>query len=184
MKHRVIVALGSNLGERLHYLQSAVRTLDAHPAVRIEALSHVYETAPVGYADQGAFLNMVLQMKTSLEAEQVLKLLLDTERVFGRERTIVNGPRTLDLDLLLFDDWKIETPDLIVPHPRMHERAFVLVPLADVLTENDEYWKQSGVSYSEVTSIMKRAEGLSCYQRVDGLRSFVQEEECVGGRYV
>jgi 2-amino-4-hydroxy-6-hydroxymethyldihydropteridine diphosphokinase len=124
------VALGANLGDRAEMLRWAVERLDA--LGEVEAVSPIYETDPVDVIDQPAFLNAVAQVKTDLRPGAVLAGLLAIELDAGRQRVIPHGPRTLDLDLLLHDDTIVDTQDLTIPHPRMHQRAFVLVPLADL----------------------------------------------------
>lgn len=124
------VALGANLGDRLATLRDAVRRLGELGTV--EVVSAVYETDPVGYEEQPAFLNAVARIRTGLAPVAVLAGLLRIEADLGRVRTFPNAPRTLDLDLLLYDDLVLASPDLILPHPRLHERAFVLVPLAEI----------------------------------------------------
>lgn len=127
------IALGSNLGSRLHYLRAAATALEAHPKIHITGYSHIYETAPVGGpAGQGAFLNAVIRLNTTLTARELLDTLLSIERVQGRQRIEQWGPRTLDLDLLLFGEEVIHDPDLTIPHPRSAERNFVLVPLCNL----------------------------------------------------
>ena len=127
------IALGSNLGDRRGTLSAAVRRLRAEPGLRVSASSHFYETAPVGCPPgSGEFLNAVVAVETDRPPEDVLRLLLRIERQFGRVRSEPNSPRTLDLDLILYGDAILNTPDLTLPHPRMHERAFVLAPLAEV----------------------------------------------------
>ncbi|MFC3772350.1 2-amino-4-hydroxy-6-hydroxymethyldihydropteridine diphosphokinase [Paenibacillus sp. GCM10012303] len=126
------IGIGSNIGDRSLYLTEAVRGLEHHPEVEIVRLSDIYETEPVGYADQGPFLNMVAVVQTSLSPSSLHEHMKQIEDRLGRVRTIRNGPRTVDLDLLLMDDTELREPELIVPHPRMWERAFVLVPLQDV----------------------------------------------------
>ena len=124
------IALGANLGDRLATLQSAVdalRELGANLAA-----SSVYETEPVGYLDQPPFLNAVIRLETELSPNDLLNELHRIENAHARVRSFKNAPRTLDLDLLLYDERVIETPDLTVPHPRMADRAFVLVPLAEI----------------------------------------------------
>src|SRR5437879_5734577 len=133
---RAYLALGSNLGDRQRYLDNAVSRLRAAPGITVRRVSPYYETAPVGGpADSGAYLNAVAEADTLLTPEQVLQTLLDVERSFGRIRTEPNAPRTLDLDLILYGDLVRHGPDPIVPHPRMHERRFVLQPLADLAPE-------------------------------------------------
>lgn len=129
------IALGSNLGDRRAHLDRAVAAIRALPGVDKATLSGVYETAPVGPQDQGAFLNAVLRLSTSLPAEELLTGLLNLERRLGRpvrEDRQHWGPREIDLDLLLYGDAVIDLPGLTVPHPRLHERWFALRPLSDV----------------------------------------------------
>ncbi|HKB06325.1 MAG TPA: 2-amino-4-hydroxy-6-hydroxymethyldihydropteridine diphosphokinase, partial [Gemmataceae bacterium] len=130
---RVYLALGSNLGDRQFFLDQAVLRLRAVPGLTVRRVSQYYETAPVGGpAGSGAYLNAVAEAETSLLPEAVLQTLLEIERGFGRIRTEPNAPRTLDLDLILYGDLVHSDPDPVVPHPRFHERRFVLQPLADL----------------------------------------------------
>ena len=124
------VALGANLGDRIGTLNAALEQLGGLGTV--EAVSSFYETDPVGFVNQPAFLNAVARLKTELPPRRLLKALHEIESALGRTRTFRNAPRTLDLDLLLYDDLVIDEPELVVPHPRLHERAFVLVPLAEI----------------------------------------------------
>ncbi|HZC30738.1 MAG TPA: 2-amino-4-hydroxy-6-hydroxymethyldihydropteridine diphosphokinase, partial [Gaiellaceae bacterium] len=128
------VALGSNLGDREGTLRAAVDALAAHPDVDVIAVSELIDTAPVGYLDQPRFLNGVVALSTELPPRALLDLLLATERAFGREREGVpaQGPRTLDLDLLLYGGERRDTRLLTLPHPRLHLRRFVLTPLAEL----------------------------------------------------
>jgi 2-amino-4-hydroxy-6-hydroxymethyldihydropteridine diphosphokinase len=128
---RAHVGLGSNLGDRMAALDAAVRALDADAHTHVMAVSQVYETAPVGGPEQGPYLNAVAVLETDRSARDLLELLLVTEDGLGRVRGERWGPRTLDLDLLLYDGPPIDSPELTVPHPRAKERAFVLVPLVD-----------------------------------------------------
>jgi len=130
MDHTVYIALGTNLGDRLANLHAALRSLP--PAVTVTDESHVYETPPWGYEDQPAFLNMVVKAETDLEPESLLEYLKQLEMELGREQNFRWGPRLIDLDILFYDDRVLDSPPLVIPHPRLHERAFVLVPLADV----------------------------------------------------
>ena len=132
--HRAVVALGSNLGRRIVYLHTALVALDKI-AVGTMQCSAVYETTPVGYLDQGKFLNMVVCLHTYLQVRVLLSYLQQVESDCGRRRIIQNGPRTLDLDILLYDNEYVCYGDLQVPHPRMVKRGFVLVPLAELLPE-------------------------------------------------
>jgi 2-amino-4-hydroxy-6-hydroxymethyldihydropteridine diphosphokinase len=128
---RAHVGLGSNLGDRMAALDAAVRALDADAHTHVMAISQVYETAPVGGPEQGPYLNAVAVLETDRSPRDLLELLLATEDGLGRVRGERWGPRTLDLDLLLYDGPPIDLPELTVPHPRAKERAFVLVPLVD-----------------------------------------------------
>lgn len=133
LKHTAYLALGSNLDDRFGYLANAVCGLCANPALRVTAASGVYETEPVGPVPQGAYLNACLQVRTSLPPLDLLRTCLKIEADNGRVRTRRFGPRTLDIDLLLHDGAEgIDSAELILPHPRLHQRAFVLVPLADI----------------------------------------------------
>lgn len=125
-------ALGANLGDREASLREAIKRLDDTQGVQVRRLSRIYETDPVGYTNQPAFLNMAACLQTSLEPLQLLRAMLDIEREMGRVRDIRWGPRVIDLDLLLYENAQMETEELELPHPRMGERAFVLVPLRDV----------------------------------------------------
>ncbi|TMV44309.1 2-amino-4-hydroxy-6-hydroxymethyldihydropteridine diphosphokinase [Paenibacillus mesophilus] len=129
------IGIGSNLGQRESYLREAVRELGLHQLVEVVRVSDIYETEPVGYADQGRFLNMVAVVRTQLPPASLHKHMKNIEDRLGRVRTIRNGPRTVDLDLLLMDETALDTPELIIPHPRMWERAFVLIPLLDTAAE-------------------------------------------------
>ena len=129
---RVHLALGSNLGDRLAHLQSAVDALRNHPAIAIEAISRVYETEPVGGPVQDDYLNAVVEVMTDLAPDAVLEVAHELERAARRVRAERWGPRTLDVDVLLYDDVRLDTATLTIPHPRMWERAFVLAPLHDV----------------------------------------------------
>jgi 2-amino-4-hydroxy-6-hydroxymethyldihydropteridine diphosphokinase len=123
------IGLGSNQGDRLNYLSSAVEALSSIPETHLERVSSAYESEPVGMSDQPLFANAVARVQTSLESNQLLDYLHEIEDTLGRERVIENGPRTIDLDILLFGDEEITSDELTIPHPRMLERQFVVVPL-------------------------------------------------------
>lgn len=131
MTHRVVLALGSNLGDRLENLQGAVDALVNTPGLDFVAVSPVYETDPVGGPAQPDYLNAVLIMRTALPARAVLDLGLAVEKDFHRTRGVASGPRTLDIDVIVSDDEIGDDPELTLPHPRAHERAFVLAPWLD-----------------------------------------------------
>jgi 2-amino-4-hydroxy-6-hydroxymethyldihydropteridine diphosphokinase len=130
MKHQVFIALGTNLGERTQNLEAARKALP--PGVQVTACSPIYETPPWGYADQPAFLNQVIQGETDLPPHDLLGYLKQLEAELGRTKTVIYGPRVIDLDIIFYDDLILETPTLTIPHPRLVGRAFVLVPLADL----------------------------------------------------
>lgn len=126
------VALGANLGDAAATVNEAFARLDLLPATRVIARSPRYRTAPVGYAGQPDFINAAALVETALDADALLAALLEIESDCGRVRTFRNAPRTLDLDLLTWGELVRDDRALTLPHPRMHERAFVLVPLADI----------------------------------------------------
>ncbi len=130
--HTAFVALGSNLGDPESQVRRGFAALAELPQTRLEAASSLYRSAPVGHADQPDFVNAVAQLSTGLAPQALLAALLAVEARFGRTRSFANAPRTLDLDLLLYDAQVQSVPGLTVPHPRMHQRAFVLVPLTEI----------------------------------------------------
>jgi 2-amino-4-hydroxy-6-hydroxymethyldihydropteridine diphosphokinase len=132
---RAFVGLGANLGEPEAQVRRAVAALGQFPRTRLIAASSLYRSAPVGVGEQPDFINAVAKLETTLTARELLEELLTTEARFGRERPSPGAPRTLDLDLLLYGEQVIAEPGLAVPHPRMHERAFVLMPLAEIAAE-------------------------------------------------
>jgi 2-amino-4-hydroxy-6-hydroxymethyldihydropteridine diphosphokinase len=130
---RAYVGLGANLGDRELTLHAAVDTLDAEEGIEVVAVSTLRETEPVGVGDQPRFLNGVAELDTTLTARELLDRLLAVEQQFGRVRVPgEHAPRTLDLDLLLYGDEEMDEPGLTLPHPRLHERRFVLEPLAEL----------------------------------------------------
>lgn len=135
---RAYLGLGSNLGDRLGHLQAAVDALGATAGIRVVAVSSVYETSPVGGPTQDDFLNAVVAIDTELAPPDLLAVALAVEELSARVRTVRWGPRTLDVDILLFGDERVRSPDLEIPHPRMDERAFVLAPLHDVAPDRVE----------------------------------------------
>ena len=131
-EQRAHLALGSNLGDRLAFLQGAVTALAGTPGVTVTAVSRVYETAPVGGPEQGPYLNAVVALATALSPRELLAVAARIERHAQRQRGARWGARTLDVDVLLVGDEQVDTEELTVPHPRMWQRGFVLAPLADV----------------------------------------------------
>lgn len=133
--HFAVIALGSNLAEPARQVRAALSALEAHPQIQIEKTSSLYVTAPVGYDDQPDFVNAVCSVRTSLDGVSLLAVLNRIESDFGRERTFRNAPRTLDLDIIDFDGISSNDPHLTLPHPRAHERSFVMKPLAEILPD-------------------------------------------------
>ncbi|XID91828.1 2-amino-4-hydroxy-6-hydroxymethyldihydropteridine diphosphokinase [Paenibacillaceae bacterium WGS1546] len=157
------VALGANLDDREASLREAVRRLGEDPDLAVGRVSAIYETAPFGYTEQPSFLNMVVELKTALAPVALLRRLLAIEQAMGRVREIRWGPRSIDLDLLLYGEESMASAELTLPHPRMGERAFVLVPLKDV-------WKP-GVPFpweKELAGFDLKAEGIARYRSREG----------------
>jgi 2-amino-4-hydroxy-6-hydroxymethyldihydropteridine diphosphokinase len=155
---KAVVALGSNLGDRFDYLQKAVNEINSLTDIEISEISSVYETLPVGGPEQGNYLNAVVTLNTKFEAKELLLKLLLIELNLGRQREIAWGPRTIDLDLIWFEDQTINLENLALPHPRAHERCFVIKPWLEIEpkarignTEIQEFLKDldcSGVNLS------------------------------------
>jgi len=131
-RHEAYIGFGSNLGNRLNNCRNAIQALAALPTCSLIKTSSFYETSPVGLVEQPAFINGVVLLETAEDAHWLLRQMLEIEDTFGRIRTLKWGPRSIDLDLLFFDDQIINTPELSVPHPLLHERRFVLEPLNEV----------------------------------------------------
>ena len=142
----VFLGLGTNVGDRAANLEQALRRIDA--VARVEAVSSIYETEPVGYREQPDFWNIAARCTTELPAQQLMAELLQIELAMGRQRTFKNAPRLIDIDILLYDDVIMSDRDLELPHPRMHERAFVLRPLVEIAPGIEH--PRSGVRYAEL----------------------------------
>ena len=134
----VYLALGGNLGDRRANLRAAMDRL--RPAIRFLAVSSLYETEPVGFREQPDFLNAVARVETDLDPYALLDLLKATERALGREERFRNAPRVVDLDILLYDERALDEEGLVIPHPRLDERAFVLIPLVEIAPEAHHPW--------------------------------------------
>ncbi|HEM5491386.1 TPA: 2-amino-4-hydroxy-6-hydroxymethyldihydropteridine diphosphokinase [Streptococcus suis] len=132
MKHLAYLSIGGNMGDRKSYLEAALEKLDKHPDCRLGSVSHIYETPAWGKTDQADFLNLACQVETDLSAQDFLALCQQIELDLDRVRVEKWGQRTIDLDIIFWDEEKIQEENLIVPHPYAHERAFVLLPLADI----------------------------------------------------
>jgi 2-amino-4-hydroxy-6-hydroxymethyldihydropteridine diphosphokinase len=129
---RAAIGLGANLGDPVAQLRAAIDAIGRLPGTRVIAVSSFYRTAPVGFTAQPDFVNAAVSVETALEPRALLDALKAIEIAAGRERSFKDAPRTLDLDVLLYDDRTIDEPGLTVPHPRMHERAFALAPLVEI----------------------------------------------------
>ena len=161
------LGIGSNVGDRLATLRSVRDALAAADDVDVEDVSSVYETAPVGGVEQPEYLNMVVRVGTLLRARELLQLGHEIERAHGRDRSaeVRWGPRTLDIDLLLYGDVTIDEPGLIVPHPRLTERAFVLVPLAEVMPPGATL--PDGTVLTRALAALAPIEGIALHVRLD-----------------
>ncbi|RLQ91663.1 2-amino-4-hydroxy-6-hydroxymethyldihydropteridine diphosphokinase [Falsibacillus albus] len=166
MDNIAYISLGSNMGDREAYLKKAMALLQRNDAISILAASSIYETDPVGYTEQGNFLNMAIKVETSFSAQELLSVILDAEMKLGRKREIKWGPRTIDLDILLYNNENIETKNLIIPHPRMHERAFVLVPLVEI--EPDLAHSSKDTPYIQVLDEIPDKEGVRLWKQTNG----------------
>lgn len=148
---KAYLGLGSNIGNRKLQLNEAIKILHAYQGIQVTQVSHIYETEPVGYTNQPKFLNLCIEIETELNPQSLLKCCLATEQQLHRKREIRWGPRTLDVDILLFGDQIIEQDNLSVPHPRMKERSFVLIPLNDIATNQIEPISNKSIGQLVVT---------------------------------
>jgi len=162
-RHHAYIGFGSNLGDRLENCRNAIGALAALPPCSLLKTSSFYETSPVGMVDQPAFINGVVLLETDEDAHWLLRQMLEIEKTFGRIRNLKWGPRSIDLDLLFFDDQIINTPELSVPHPSLHERRFVLEPLNEVAS--DFRHPSLGKSVADLLNDLKDGE-----QRVEVLK--------------
>ena len=129
---RCYIGIGSNLGDRRKYIENAIQKLNETKGIEVKKVSSIYETDPLGGPSQGKYLNGAIEIETEIEPRELLTRLLDIEIQLGRKRTVKNGPRTIDLDILLFGDKKIDEPGLKIPHPKMQRREFVMKPLKEI----------------------------------------------------
>ena len=132
---KVYIALGSNIGDREASLREAIKFLKNHSSIKITKISSLYESEPVGPVKQGNFYNMVVEIETELTPENLLSACQLIEQRLKRKKTVKWGPRTIDLDILLYDFLEVNLEELIIPHPEMKNRAFVLVPLLEIAPE-------------------------------------------------
>lgn len=162
MNHKVYLSLGSNMGNKESYLINALTNISEIDNVSVENISSIYETDPVGYTDQDCFLNMAVSINTSLNAQTLLAELQRIERLLNRKREIHWGPRTIDIDMLLYDELIFQTPRLTIPHPRMFERAFVLVPLKEICSDKELF----GIIIDEAIKKCSDRDGIRLYKKI------------------
>lgn len=141
---RYVLGIGTNIGNRKENIERCINSINLTPYTDVLKRSGVYETEPVGYARQDNFYNCVLLAESELEPNEMLGLCLGIESGFGRKRGIANGPRILDIDLLLAENCKVETKNLSVPHPRIRERRFVLLPMLDLFPSGEAFGYEFG----------------------------------------
>lgn len=167
------IGLGANLGDRAATLREAVRRLGEHG--RVAAVSSLYETEPVGFREQPPFLNAALALETALAPTELLDALIAIERAMGRVRTFRNAPRTLDLDILLLGG-VARTPGLTLPHPRLHERAFVLAPLAEIAP--DVVHPVLGISMADLLASLPDRSGIAVWAARGWERNLLERMSC------
>ena len=167
--NKAFISIGSNIGERLLHLKNAVRALHSHKNIVVLSVSSIYETAPVGFTNQADFLNIVIEVSTTLDSYNLLTVCQEIEHELGRVRTIRWGPRKVDLDILLYNNDTIKAEHLIIPHPRMHERAFVLIPLLEIAPE--VVHPVTGRLYSKESAVHDC--GVLLKQKVSGVEGFI-----------
>ncbi|WP_332651665.1 2-amino-4-hydroxy-6-hydroxymethyldihydropteridine diphosphokinase [Lysinibacillus sp. 54212] len=169
--NEVYLSIGTNIGERFDNLKQAVRLLTEHEAVDIKAVSSVYETAPVGFVDQASFLNIAVRLETTLNPFAMLSLCQQIEQELGRVREFRWGPRIIDLDILLYNHENIEAENLIVPHERMYERAFVLVPLVEISEPTNVKLERA---HEVLASMDRQREGVKQWKQSVTVEEFVR----------
>ncbi len=169
----VYLSIGTNIGDRKRNLQDAVRLLTEKEGIEVIRVSSIYETAPVGYIDQDAFLNIAVYVKTSKSADEMLEACHFVEQELGRVRLIRWGPRSIDLDILLYNQENIESEHLIVPHARMYERAFVLVPLMEIAST---YSVQLQKASEALAAFDLQKEGIQLWMESVSVEEFVHFE--------
>lgn len=158
---RVFLGLGSNMGDKEGTLQEAVRLLDAVSGIQVLRSSSLYETDPVGYTDQDVFCNLVLEAAVTLSPQKLLEVTQRIEQQLGRTRDIRWGPRTVDIDILLYGNERVDSDFLHIPHPRMTERAFVLIPLAELAPEqNIPFSKDQNMRVCDLLTSLSDTDGV------------------------
>lgn len=159
------LSVGSNMGDREQLLLKAIALLEENTEILIDHLSSIYETDPVGVTDQPLFLNLALKLKTGLSPQELLSKLQEVEMKLDRKRVQKWGPRTIDLDILLYNSVSIQTEVLTIPHPRMLERAFVLVPLSEIAP--DDVYPDKTISLHQVLCEQRDKEGVRIWKKTD-----------------
>jgi 2-amino-4-hydroxy-6-hydroxymethyldihydropteridine diphosphokinase len=162
----IYIGLGSNIEDRAFHLKEAIRLLQLHADINICRCSSIYETDPVGFTEQAKFLNMVIHVASKLSPFELFNHMLEVELQLGRVRDIRWGPRTIDLDLLLFGQVHSNAPELLLPHPRMSERAFVLIPLLEIM---DEKSFQDMASFKQNLKLLDGKEGVRRWGTISSL---------------
>jgi 2-amino-4-hydroxy-6-hydroxymethyldihydropteridine diphosphokinase len=166
VENTAFIALGSNIENRYDNITSAIKRLTSYAEIHLVNYSSIYETDPVGYEEQDLFLNMVIEIQTAFSAMDLLDICLKTELELGRKREIKWGPRTIDLDILTYNQENIETEKLIVPHPRMLERAFVIIPLLEI--NQDSKLSKIDKLFEASLEELPNKEGVRIWKRKNG----------------
>lgn len=169
----VYLSLGTNIGEREQNLKEAVQRLNKKQGVHIQEVSSIYETAPVGFVNQPSFLNICLYVKTDVSPLEMLEICQSIENELGRVREMRWGPRIIDLDILLYNHENIEAENLIIPHPRMYERAFVLVPLMEIARL--PYNEQLQMVEQMVARLDLKKEGVTLWKPIKNVAQFFED---------
>lgn len=170
---KAYLSIGTNIGEREQNLQDAVKLLIAHEAISVTAVSSIYETAAVGFTEQADFLNIAVAIETKLDAFELLAQCQKIENDLGRVREFRWGPRIIDLDILLYGKERFDTESLTIPHPRMYERAFVLVPLEEIMTQ--KYGMLVDVQKA-LNALDIEKEGVMLWKKINTVAEFVPFE--------
>lgn len=166
-KHNeVYISVGSNLGDRHQFLKYAVKSLSDDQCISVGKCSSIYETTPIGVVEQADFLNMVVKIKTSYTPSQLIQRTQEIQNEAGREYNVHWGPRTLDLDILLYNEENIEMKQLIIPHPRMFERGFVIIPLREL--NSNIYFPSIEKSIEQVFDELSDKEGVRLWKNLFG----------------
>lgn len=173
--NNVYLSIGTNIGDREKNLKQAIKMLQGTKDITVKAISSIYETAPVGYINQPSFLNIAVFIQTALSAYETLEACQSIENELGRVREIRWGPRIIDLDILLFNNENIEVENLMIPHPRMYERAFVLVPLHEIMQH--PLTEQLQLVEASVQSMDLLKEGILKWKHINNVNEFTRAEE-------